>query len=35
MAEEELSDMDALQLSDQEAVEEAVVRAYILEHFSK
>ncbi len=31
----ELSDSDAVQLSDPEAVEEAVIRAYILEHFTR
>ncbi len=35
ISQEELSDVDAFRLSDKEAVEEAVIRSYILEHFSK
>ncbi len=35
MSQEEMSDVDAFQLSDKEAVEEAIIRSYILEHFSK
>ncbi len=29
-----ISDMDALRLSDREAIEEAIIRIYILEHFT-